>query len=154
MARSTLKVEALEGVDFVILRELCGGSYFGTPRGIVRGGDGRLHGFETQSYSETEIERIARVAFRLARARRNRVTSVDKSNVMESGFLWRQVVTRIGREEFADVQLHHMYADNAAMQIIREPRQFDVLVTDNLFGDILSGDAHGLAGHVAVGRGG
>jgi 3-isopropylmalate dehydrogenase len=150
VSRSTLKPEVLEGVDFVILRELCGGSYFGVPRGITREPDGQLRAFETQSYSESEIERIARTAFRLAQTRRNQVISADKSNVMESGFLWRQVVTRVGKDEFPDVHLNHMYADNAAMQIIREPRQFDVLVTDNLFGDILSDGAAMLTGSLGM----
>jgi 3-isopropylmalate dehydrogenase len=150
MSRSTLKAEVLQGVDFVILRELCGGNYFGRPRGISRTENGQLRGFETQSYTDREIERIARTAFTLARSRRNRVTSVDKANVMESGFLWRQTVTRLHQDEYGDVELRHMYADNAAMQIIREPRQFDVLVTDNLFGDILSDGAAMITGSLGM----
>lgn len=148
--RSTLKPEVITGVDFIILRELCGGIYFGEPRGISRGSDGEMRGFETQVYSESEVVRISRVAFHLARQRRKKVTSVEKSNVMESGFLWRQVITRIGKEEFPDIQLEHMYADNAAMQIVKDPRQFDILVTDNLFGDLLSDCAAMITGSLGM----
>jgi 3-isopropylmalate dehydrogenase len=148
--RSTLKSDVIRGVDFIILRELCGGNYFGEPRGIGPGPDGEMRGFETQIYTESEVVRIARAAFNLARQRRRKVTSVEKSNVMESGFFWRQVVTRIGRQEFPDVELEHMYADNAAMQIVRQPRQFDVLVTDNLFGDLLSDCAAMITGSLGM----
>ena len=109
-----------------------------------------MRGFETQVYSESEVVRISRVAFHLARQRRKKVTSVEKSNVMESGFLWRQVITRIGKEEFPDIQLEHMYADNAAMQIVKDPRQFDILVTDNLFGDLLSDCAAMITGSLGM----
>ncbi|HVT95182.1 MAG TPA: 3-isopropylmalate dehydrogenase [Bryobacteraceae bacterium] len=148
--RSTLKSDVIRGVDFIILRELCGGIYFGEPRGIGRGPDGEMRGFETQIYTESEIVRVSRVAFNLARQRRKKVTSVEKSNVMESGFFWRQVITRVGREEFPDVELEHMYADNAAMQIVRQPKQFDVLVTDNLFGDLLSDCAAMITGSLGM----
>jgi 3-isopropylmalate dehydrogenase len=148
--QSTVKPEVIANVDFVIVRELCGGIYFGQPRGIERGGDGELRGYETQIYTESEISRVARAAFRLARQRRSKLTSVEKSNVMESGFLWRRVVTQIGAAEFPDVALNHMLADNAAMQIIRDPRQFDVVVTDNLFGDILSDGAAMIVGSLGM----
>jgi 3-isopropylmalate dehydrogenase len=150
VSRSTLKADAVRNVDFIIVRELCGGIYFGQPRGIVRLPDGTMQGVDTQSYTEAEIERVARTAFALARSRRRRLASVDKANVMESGVLWRRIVTRLGKTEFSDVALEHLYADNAAMQIIREPRQFDVIVTDNLFGDILSDGAAMIAGSLGM----
>ncbi len=150
LSRSTLKSQVIEGVDFIIVRELCGGIYFGQPRGITKMSDGMLQGLDTQSYTEAEIERVARVAFTLARSRRKRLTSVDKSNVMESGVLWRRVVNRIGATEFPDVALDHIYVDNAAMQIVRDPRQFDVIVTDNLFGDILSDGAAMITGSLGM----
>jgi 3-isopropylmalate dehydrogenase len=135
---SSLKRRVLEGVDLVILRELAGGIYFGEPRGIERLPNGERRGINTQSYASSEISRIARFAFELARTRRSHVTSVDKANVMESGQLWREEVTALHAAEFRDVALRHMYVDNCAMQLVREPKQFDVIVTDNMFGDILS----------------
>ena len=141
---SSLKREVVAGLDIMIVRELVGGVYFGEPRGIETLVDGQQRGFDTQVYTTSEIERVARVAFELARGRRNRVTSAEKSNVMESGVLWRQVVSDLHAREYADVTLDHMLADNAAMQIVRAPTQFDVLLTDNLFGDILS-DAASMA---------
>lgn len=150
LERSTFRADVIRGVDFIVLRELCGGIYFGEPRGIARGADGQLRGTDTQVYSESEIARIARAGFSLARARRRKLTSVDKANVMESGVLWRRVVSRIGAEEFPDVAVNHLYVDNAAMQIVRNPRQFDVLVTDNLFGDILSDCAAMITGSLGM----
>ncbi len=135
---SSLNRRVLEGVDFVIVRELAGGIYFGEPRGVERLGDGERRGFNTQTYTSSEISRIARFAFELARSRRSHVTSVDKANVMESSQLWREEVAALHAAEFEDVALRHMYVDNCAMQLVREPRQFDVIVTDNMFGDILS----------------
>jgi 3-isopropylmalate dehydrogenase len=133
-----LKTEVLRGVDFVIIRELTSGIYFGEPRGIETLPDGQRRGFNTEQYATNEIRRVARSAFELARTRRNKVCSVDKANVLETGVLWREEVIALHKEEFADVELTHLYVDNAAMQIVREPRQFDVMVTGNIFGDILS----------------
>src|SRR3546814_914074 len=135
---SSLKRETIEGVDLMIVRELTGGIYFGEPRGIERLPDGRRRGVNTEVYATDQIERVARVAFELARTRRHRVCSVDKANVMESGVLWREEVQRLRDSEYDDVELSHFYVDNCAMQIVRDPRQFDVLLTNNLFGDILS----------------
>jgi len=145
-----LKPEVVKGLDIMILRELTGGVYFGEPRGITDLGDGERRGVNTQVYTTSEIRRIARVAFELARQRDNRVCSCEKANVMESGLLWREEVTKLHAEEFQDVQLSHMYADAAAMQLLRNPRQFDVLVTDNLFGDILSDEASMLTGSLGM----
>jgi 3-isopropylmalate dehydrogenase len=147
---STLKREVVEGLDMMIVRELTGGVYFGQPRGIETLPNGERRGVDTQVYTTHEIERVARVAFELARGRRSKVTSVEKSNVMESGLLWREVVTALHAREYADVTLEHMLADNAAMQIVRNPRQFDVLVTDNLFGDVLSDEAAQLTGSLGM----
>lgn len=147
---STLRPEVIEGVDMIVLRELTGGVYFGQPRGITTLPDGRRRGVDTQVYDSDEIERIARFAFELARTRRNQVCSVEKSNVMESGKLWRAVVTELHAAEFKDVELSHMYADNAAMQLVRNPRQFDVMVTDNLFGDVLSDCAAMITGSLGM----
>jgi 3-isopropylmalate dehydrogenase len=147
---STLKPEVVRGLDLMIVRELTGGIYFGEPRGIETLADGTRRGFNTQSYTEGEIERVARVAFELARKRSNRLCSVEKANVMESGVLWREIVTRLHAAEFADVELSHMYADNCAMQLVRNPKQFDVIVTDNLFGDILSDCAAMLTGSLGM----
>jgi len=138
MDESPLKLEIIDGVDFIILRELTGGVYFGEPRGIDVQPDGSRRGFDTQVYSSAEVERLARFGFELARGRRHRVCSVDKANVMESGVMWREEVTRLHVAEFSDVELQHMLADNCAMQLVRRPAQFDVIITDNLFGDILS----------------
>ena len=141
---STLKAEVVSGLDIVIVRELTGGVYFGEPRGIETLPDGTRRGINTQVYTTPEIHRVARVAFELARKRNNRVCSVEKCNVMESGVLWREEVTRLHADEFPDVELSHMLADNCAMQLVRAPKQFDVIVTDNLFGDMLS-DAAAMA---------
>jgi 3-isopropylmalate dehydrogenase len=137
-ASAPLKPEVLDGVDFVIVRELTSGIYFGEPRGIETLPDGQRRGFNTEQYTTNQIRRVARSAFELARTRRNKVCSVDKANVLETSVVWREEVTALHREEFSDVELSHMYVDNAAMQIVREPRQFDVMVTGNIFGDILS----------------
>jgi 3-isopropylmalate dehydrogenase len=147
---STLKREVVEGLDIMIVRELTGGVYFGQPRGIETLADGQQRGVDTQVYTTHEIERVARVAFELARGRRNKVTSAEKSNVMETGVLWREVVTALHARDYADVALEHMLADNAAMQLVKNPRQFDVLVTDNLFGDILSDEAAQLTGSLGM----
>jgi 3-isopropylmalate dehydrogenase len=147
---SGLKREIVEGLDIVFVRELTGGVYFGTPRGIETLADGSKRGFDNQVYTSAEIIRVARVAFELARKRSNKVTSLEKSNVMESGLLWRQEVTALHACEYSDVVLEHMYADNAAMQLVRAPRQFDVLLTDNLFGDVLSDLAAACTGSIGL----
>lgn len=148
---STLKPDVIRGLDILIVRELTGGVYFGEPRGIEELPNGEKRGFNTQTYTTSEIERVARVAFDLARKRDSRVCSAEKGNVMESGRLWREVVTALHeRESFTDVELSHMYADNCAMQLLRNPHQFDVLVTDNLFGDILSDEAAMLTGSLGM----
>ncbi|MDP7143459.1 MAG: 3-isopropylmalate dehydrogenase [Alphaproteobacteria bacterium] len=148
---STLKPDVIRGLDILIVRELTGGVYFGEPRGIEDLPNGEKRGFNTQTYTTSEIERVARVAFDLARKRDGRVCSAEKGNVMESGRLWREVVTALHeRESFTDVELSHMYADNCAMQLLRNPHQFDVLVTDNLFGDILSDEAAMLTGSLGM----
>jgi 3-isopropylmalate dehydrogenase len=147
---SSLKPEIVRGLDILIVRELTGGVYFGEPRGIEEYAPGKFRGINTQVYTCDEIARIARVAFDLARKRGNKVTSCEKANVMESGKLWREVVTKIHGDEFNDVQLEHMYADNCAMQLLRNPSQFDVIVTDNLFGDILSDEAAMLTGSLGM----
>jgi 3-isopropylmalate dehydrogenase len=147
---STLKHEVVAGLDIMIVRELCGGVYFGQPRGIETLPDGQRRGFDTQVYTTSEIERIARVAFELARSRDNRVTSAEKSNVMESGLFWREVVTDIHARDYADVKLEHMLADNCSMQLVRNPKQFDVILTDNLFGDLLSDQASMATGSIGL----
>ncbi|MEM1020391.1 MAG: 3-isopropylmalate dehydrogenase [Pseudomonadota bacterium] len=148
---SSLKTDLIEGLDILIVRELTSGVYFGEPRGISRDADGKRVGVNTQRYTEDEIARTARVAFELARTRSGRVMSVEKGNVMESGKLWRQVVTEIHADEnYGDVDLQHMYADNCAMQLVRAPKQFDVIVTDNLFGDMLSDQASMLTGSIGM----
>ena len=147
---SSLKREIIEGLDFMIVRELTGGIYFGTPRFIEDLPGGGQRAVDTQVYTTMEIERVARVAFELARGRRNKVTSAEKSNVMDSGLLWRRVVTALHARDYADVELEHILADNAAMQIVKNPKQFDVMVTDNLFGDILSDAAAQLTGSLGM----
>ena len=147
---SSLKREVVAGLDIMIVRELTGGVYFGEPRGIETLPDGQRRGVDTQVYTTSEIERVARVAFDLARGRRNLVHSAEKSNVMESGMLWREVVTGLHAREYPDVRLEHILADNAAMQLVRAPTQFDVLLTDNLFGDILSDVAAQLTGSLGM----
>jgi 3-isopropylmalate dehydrogenase len=147
---STLKREVVEGLDLMIVRELTGGVYFGKPRGIEDLPGGGKRGVDTQVYTTAEIERVSRVAFELARGRGNRVTSCEKSNVMETGLLWREVVAALHKAEYADVELEHMLADAAAMQLVRRPKQFDVILTDNLFGDILSDEASQLTGSLGM----
>lgn len=147
---STLKPDVVSGLNIMILRELCGGSYFAEPRGIDNQPDGQKKGYDTNAYSTQEIERIGRVAFDLARKRDGRVTSVEKSNVMMSGVLWREVMNNLHEQEGSDVSLGHMYADNCAMQLVRNPKQFDVIVTDNLFGDLLSDCAAMLTGSLGM----
>ncbi len=147
---STLKPEVVRGLDVMILRELTGGVYFGEPRGIETLPDGQRRGINTQVYTTDEIRRVARVGFELARKRRNKVTSVEKANVMESGELWREEVQKLRDAEYSDVELSHMYADNCAMQLVRNPKQFDVIVTDNLFGDMLSDCAAMLTGSLGM----
>ncbi len=147
---STLRPEVLAGTDMVLVRELSGGLYFGTPRGIETLPDGQRRVVNTMVYTEAEIARIARAAFELARTRRGRLCSVDKSNVLENGILWRETVEAVHRAEFEDVELSHLYVDNAAMQLVRDPRQFDVMVTENLFGDILSDCAAMVAGSIGM----
>ena len=145
---STLKREVIEGLDLLVVRELTGGIYFGKPKGIekIPGGE---RGINTEVYTTQEIRRIAKIAFEAARKRRRRVTSVDKANVLESSELWRRVVNEVHRD-FPDVELSHMYVDNCAMQLVRNPKQFDVLVTTNLFGDILSDEAAMLTGSIGM----
>ncbi|MGB1222421.1 MAG: 3-isopropylmalate dehydrogenase, partial [Alcanivoracaceae bacterium] len=145
---STLKPEVVSGLDILIVRELTGGIYFGQPRGI-REENGERVGFNTDVYSESEIRRIARVAFELAMARDKRLLSVDKANVLEVTELWKEVVDSMSAE-YPDVEVSHMYVDNAAMQLVRAPKQFDVIVTGNLFGDILSDEAAMLTGSIGM----
>jgi 3-isopropylmalate dehydrogenase len=147
---SGLKRELVEGLDILFVRELTGGVYFGTPRGIETLADGSKRGFDNQVYTSSEIIRVARVAFELARTRGGHVTSLEKSNVMESGLLWRQEVTALHARDYQDVPLTHMYADNAAMQLVRRPAQFDVVLTDNLFGDVLSDLAAACTGSIGL----
>jgi len=147
---SSLKQELVAGLDIMILRELTGGVYFGEPRGIEDLPDGTRRGVDTQVYTTGEIERIARVGFELAQKRGNKVHSAEKSNVMHTGVMWRQDVQRVHDEEYPDVELHHILADNCAMQLVRQPKQFDVIVTDNLFGDILSDVAAMLTGSLGM----
>ncbi len=147
---SSLKRDLVEGLDILILRELTGGVYFGEPKEIRDIGNGQKRAVDTQVYDTYEIERIARIAFELARTRRNRVTSMEKRNVMVSGVLWNEVVARVHRDEFADVELEHMLADAGGMQLVRRPKQFDVIVTDNLFGDMLSDIAAMLTGSIGM----
>ena len=146
---SSLKKDVVAGLDIMIVRELTSGVYFGEPRGIFKEGNERV-GINTQRYTESEIERVARSAFELARKRGNKLCSMEKANVMESGVLWREVVQRIGDTEYPDVDLSHMYADAGAMQLTRWPKQFDVIVTDNLFGDLLSDLAAMLTGSLGM----
>ena len=146
---SSLKKDVVADLDIMIVRELTSGVYFGEPRGIFKEGNERV-GINTQRYTESEIERVARSAFELARKRGNKLCSMEKANVMESGVLWREVVQRIGDTEYPDVELSHMYADAGAMQLTRRPKQFDVIVTDNLFGDLLSDLAAMLTGSLGM----
>ncbi|MHC8441559.1 MAG: 3-isopropylmalate dehydrogenase [Candidatus Eutrophobiaceae bacterium] len=146
---SSLKRELVEGLDILIVRELTGGIYFGKPRGIERTSNGQRRGFNTLEYSEDEIRRIAQVAFKLAGQRQGRVCSVDKANVLEATELWREIVADTARE-YPDIELQNMYVDNAAMQLVRAPKQFDVLLTTNMFGDILSDLASMLTGSIGM----
>jgi 3-isopropylmalate dehydrogenase len=147
---SSLKREVVEGLDIIILRELTGGVYFGEPKTITDLGNGQKRAIDTQVYDTYEIERIDRVAFELARKRRNKVTSMEKRNVMKSGVLWNEVTTALHAREYKDVQLEHMLADAGGMQLVRWPKQFDVIVTDNLFGDMLSDIAATLTGSLGM----
>ncbi len=147
---SSLKREVVDGLDIVILRELTGGVYFGEPKTITDLGNGQKRAVDTQVYDTYEIERISRVAFELARKRRNKVTSMEKRNVMKTGVLWNEVVTALHQREFNDVQLEHQLADAGGMQLVRWPKQFDVIVTDNLFGDMLSDVAAMLTGSLGM----
>ncbi len=146
---SSLKKDVVAGLDIMIVRELTSGIYFGEPRGIFEEGNERV-GINTQRYTESEIDRVARSAFELARRRNNKVCSMEKANVMESGILWREVVQKVHDEDYPDVELSHMYADAGAMQLCRWPKQFDVIVTDNLFGDLLSDAAAMLTGSLGM----
>jgi 3-isopropylmalate dehydrogenase len=147
---SSLKREIIEGLDIMIVRELTGGVYFGEPRGITDLGNGQRRGVNTQVYETYEIERVARVAADLAMKRDKRLMSVEKRNVMESGLLWQEDVTRVIEAEYPELELNHMLADNCAMQLVRTPKQFDVMVTDNLFGDLLSDIASMLTGSLGM----
>ena len=147
---SSLKRELVDGLDIMIVRELTGGVYFGEPKEIIDLGNGQKRGVDTQVYETYEIERIGRVAFELARKRNNKVTSSEKANVMKSGLLWRDIITALHKREYADVNLEHMLADALGMQLVRWPKQFDVIVTDNLFGDMLSDVASMLTGSLGM----
>lgn len=146
---STLKREVIEGIDVLVVRELTGGIYFGKPKGIEKLPNGGERGINTEVYTTDEIRRIAKVAFEAARKRRKKVTSVDKANVLESSELWRRVVTDL-HKDYPDVELGHIYVDNCAMQLVRNPRQFDVLLCNNIFGDILSDEAAMLTGSIGM----
>ncbi|XP_058102879.1 3-isopropylmalate dehydrogenase 2, chloroplastic-like isoform X2 [Magnolia sinica] len=146
---STLKKEVAEGVDLIVVRELTGGIYFGKPRGFGTNEKGEDIGFNTEVYSTSEIDRIARIGFETARKRRGKLCSVDKANVLEASMLWRKRVTKVA-SEYPDVELSHMYVDNASMQLIRNPKQFDTIVTNNIFGDILSDEASMLTGSIGM----
>ncbi len=147
---STLKPEIVRGLDLLIVRELTSGVYFGEPRGIDTLPDGTERAFDTQIYTKPEIERIARVAFELAAKRNNKLASAEKSNVMESGAYWRRIVSAIAAQEYPDIEYTNILADNCAMQLVRDPKQFDVIVTDNLFGDLLSDEAAMLTGSIGM----
>jgi 3-isopropylmalate dehydrogenase len=149
-AASSLKAERIKGLNILIVRELTGGVYFGEPRGIETLINGERRGLNTHCYTSSEIVRVARVAFEAARRRRNKVCSVEKSNVMETGLLWRQEVQKLHDSEYPDVTLSHMLADACAMELLKNPRQFDVILTDNLFGDILSDEAAMLTGSLGM----
>jgi len=147
---SSLKREAVEGLDIMIVRELTGGVYFGEPKTITDLGNGQKRAIDTQVYDTYEIERIGRVAFELARKRKNKVTSMEKRNVMKTGVLWHEVMTQLHQREFKDVTLEHQLADSGGMQLVKNPKQFDVVVTDNLFGDMLSDIAAMLTGSLGM----
>ena len=147
---SSLKREIVDGVDIMVVRELTGGIYFGTPRGVEKLANGEERGVNTLVYTTSEIERVARKAFEIARKRENKLTSIDKANVLDCMELWRRTVTRIGQTEYPDVELDHLYVDNAAMQLIRRPKSFDVILADNMFGDIISDEAAQLTGSLGM----
>ena len=147
---SSLKPEIISGLDIMIVRELTGGIYFGEPRGIEPIENNERKGINTHTYTASEIQRVARVAFDLAKKRKNKVTSCEKSNVMEAGVLWREEVQALKDKEYQTIELSHMLADNCAMQLLRDPKQFDIIVTDNLFGDILSDEAAMLTGSLGL----
>ena len=146
---SSLRPEVVAGLDILILRELTGDIYFGKPRGVRRLENGEREGFDTMTYTETEIRRVAELGFELARKRQSKLCSVDKANVLETSQFWRDIVTELGKR-YPDVALSHMYVDNAAMQLVRSPKQFDVIVTGNMFGDILSDEASMLTGSIGM----
>ena len=147
---SSLKTELVKGLDILILRELTSGVYFGQPRGVEKINEQEEKAIDTQTYTTSEIERIGSVGFELAKKRSNRVTSVEKANVMETGMFWRKTITNLHQKKYNNVELEHMYADNCAMQLVRFPKQFDVIVTDNLFGDLLSDCAAMLTGSLGM----
>jgi 3-isopropylmalate dehydrogenase len=147
---SSLKPEIVSGLDIMIVRELTGGIYFGEPRGIKPIENGERKGINTHTYTSSEIIRVAKIAFELAQKRSKKVTSCDKSNVMEAGILWREEVQKVKDDDYPEIELNHMLADNCAMQLLRNPKQFDVIVTDNLFGDILSDEAAMLTGSLGL----
>lgn len=147
---STLKKEIVSGLDIMIVRELTGDLYFGEPRGVKTLADGSRQGVNTMTYNSKEVERIARVSFDLAKARGKKLCSIDKANVLECTEMWREVVTEIGKKDYADIELSHMYVDNASMQLVRNPKQFDVMLTGNMFGDILSDTASMLTGSLGM----
>ena len=147
---STLKLDLVKGLDILIVRELTSGVYFGQPRGISKISDTESKAIDTQAYTTSEIERVSRVAFDLAKLRRNKVSSAEKSNVMETGLFWRNIVTDLHKKEYDSVNLEHILADNCAMQLVRYPKQFDVILTDNLFGDLLSDTAAMLTGSLGM----
>jgi 3-isopropylmalate dehydrogenase len=147
---SSLKKEVVEGLDILIVRELTGGVYFGEPKTITDLGNGQKRGIDTQVYDTFEIERIVRVAFDLAKTRKNKVSSAEKRNVMKTGVLWNEITTRVHKDEYPNAQLEHVLADNCAMQLVRWPKQYDVIVTDNLFGDVLSDVAAMLTGSLGM----
>jgi len=149
ISASTLKPEVIDGVDLIVIRELTGGLYFGTPKGVEKLPDGSERGVNTMVYTTSEIERIARIGFEVARKRGKKLCSVDKANVLETTELWRRVVVNVSKD-YPDVSLSHMYVDNCAMQLIRNPKQFDVIVTENTFGDILSDEASMLTGSIGM----
>ena len=147
---SSLKPEIVSGLDIMIVRELTGGIYFGEPRGIIPIENGERKGINTHTYTSSEIIRVAKVAFELAQKRNKKVTSCEKSNVMETGMLWREEVQKVKDEEYPNIELNHMLADNCAMQLLKDPKQFDVILTDNLFGDLLSDEAAMLTGSLGL----
>ena len=147
---SSLKLDLVKGLDILIVRELTSGVYFGQPRGISKINHTESKAIDTQAYTTSEIERVSRVAFELAKLRKNKVSSAEKSNVMETGLFWRNIVTDLHKNEYASVELEHILADNCAMQLVRYPKQFDVILTDNLFGDLLSDTAAMLTGSLGM----